>query len=249
MISANLSAQIEEKKTVKIKKVVQKDGETTTEVIEATGAEADKLLQEMRDKGTLENIDIEAPGEKKVRIVKKDMGEDLSKSMSSEQNLEVEKTVDDNGKITATYTLTEISNGKKKIIKWDGEGEPPSEMKPLLDAENHARKTNQDSEIEKCVVRKKKVFKSPNKAVLGVMTKDNGRGVSIIDVLDGSAAKIAGLKEGDTILKINEEYIFSMEGLLSSLSNYEPGQSVEVLYLRDKKEYKTRAILKALQSE
>jgi S1-C subfamily serine protease len=58
-------------------------------------------------------------------------------------------------------------------------------------------------------------------------------------VLPGSAAAKAGLKEGDIILKINDEKIDENNTLPNILQQYKPGDRVEILYNRDGKEYKT----------
>lgn len=84
-----------------------------------------------------------------------------------------------------------------------------------------------------------------NKATLGVMIEDTDQGVIISDIVDGSAAAKAGLRRGDTILKINNTYIFTSDGLLDALKPFNPKEKIKVRYIRDGKEKSTKAILGA----
>lgn len=84
-----------------------------------------------------------------------------------------------------------------------------------------------------------------NKATLGVMIEDTDQGVIISDIVDGSAAAKAGLRRGDTILKINNTYIFTSGGLLDALKPFNPKEKIKVRYIRDGKEKSTKAILGA----
>ncbi len=68
-------------------------------------------------------------------------------------------------------------------------------------------------------------------------------GVVITDIVDGSAAAKAGLRRGDTILKINDKYIFTSDGLLKALSPFNPGESIKVRYIRDGNEKSAKATL------
>ena len=84
-----------------------------------------------------------------------------------------------------------------------------------------------------------------NKATLGVMIEDTDQGVIISDIVDGSAAAKAGLRRGDTILKINNTYIFTSGGLLDALKPLKKKKKIKVRYIRDGKEKSTKAILGA----
>ena len=84
-----------------------------------------------------------------------------------------------------------------------------------------------------------------NKAVLGVEIDDTRYGVRIAEIISGSAAESSALRRGDVILKINDSYIFSADGLLEALHPFNPGEKVKVRYLRDGKEKSTSVVLKS----
>lgn len=84
-----------------------------------------------------------------------------------------------------------------------------------------------------------------NKAVLGVEIDDTRNGVRITEIIPGSAAGSSSLRRGDVILKINDSYIFSADGLLEALNPFNPGDKVKVRYLREGKEKSTQVVLKA----
>lgn len=92
-------------------------------------------------------------------------------------------------------------------------------------------------------------FESPdsktNRASLGVMIDDTDHGVVITDLVNGSAAEKSRLRRGDTILKINDTYIFTTAGLLEALKPYNPNEKVKIGYLRGGKEKSTKAVLNA----
>jgi serine protease Do len=78
-----------------------------------------------------------------------------------------------------------------------------------------------------------------NRAMLGVVTEEvDGGGVKVTDITDESAAKKAGIKEGDVITKINDTKIESPDQLSEVIRKQKPGDKVTVTLLRDKKEQK-----------
>lgn len=64
-------------------------------------------------------------------------------------------------------------------------------------------------------------------------------------VANGSPADKAGLKEDDIITKVNNEPVNQDNQLASRLSKYGVGDTVEITYIRDGKEQKTKATLEA----
>ena len=75
-----------------------------------------------------------------------------------------------------------------------------------------------------------------NKVSLGVMIENTDSGVVVTDIVPGSAAESAGLRRGDTILKINDKYIFTINGLLEALNPFNPDEKVKIKYIREGKE-------------
>lgn len=91
------------------------------------------------------------------------------------------------------------------------------------------------------------------RALLGVMIRDvtselakekgikQIKGVYIEGVNDGSAAKDAGVKEGDVVLKVNGTEVNSTSELQEAVAQYRPGDKINVVVLRGN-ETKTLAV-------
>ena len=71
---------------------------------------------------------------------------------------------------------------------------------------------------------------------LGVGCKETEEGLKVIEVVEGSAAKKARLREGDIIVKINGDVIDTREELTIAIATTSPGKSVIIDYLRGEKE-------------
>ena len=82
-----------------------------------------------------------------------------------------------------------------------------------------------------------------NRAMLGVVTEDAEGGVKVTEITDESAAKKAGIKEGDIITKIGDTKIEDPDQLSEAVRKHKPGEKVTVTLLRDKKEQKVTAEL------
>ncbi|HET9435171.1 MAG TPA: PDZ domain-containing protein [Chitinophagaceae bacterium] len=82
-----------------------------------------------------------------------------------------------------------------------------------------------------------------NRAMLGVVTEEAEGGVKVTEITDESAAKKAGIKEGDIITKIGETKIAEPDQLSAAIRKHKPGEKVTVTLLRDKKEQKITAEL------
>lgn len=68
-------------------------------------------------------------------------------------------------------------------------------------------------------------------------------------IVSGSPAEKAGLKEGDIVIKINDDKIQEGNSLISILSKYRVGDRVTITYLRDSKETQTTANLSEASSD
>jgi len=77
-----------------------------------------------------------------------------------------------------------------------------------------------------------------NRAMLGVVTEEVEGGVKVTELTDESAAKKAGIKEGDIITKIGETKIEDPDQLSETVRKHKPGDKVTITVLRDKKEQK-----------
>lgn len=86
------------------------------------------------------------------------------------------------------------------------------------------------------VVRDLKRYGVVQRAYLGVeidITKDDLGGVQVSNVVQGSGADQAGIKEGDIITHINKASISSFPELQEQVSQYDPGDKVNVDLIRD----------------
>jgi len=102
--------------------------------------------------------------------------------------------------------------------------------------------------IVKKVVADLKEFGTVQRALLGITIQDidqelakekkldNLDGVYVSSVRDNSAAKEAGIKEGDIVLSINGINLNSASALQEQVSRYRPGDNVKVMVKRDNKE-------------
>ena len=197
--------------------------------------------QEMR-------VVVEVDGDKDEKVVIKEIVEDIT----------VEKSMED-GKEVTKYKIVTEDNGEKKVMEWSGEGEMPAEMAEIMkevEVKTFKSKDGQmqvvveidddeDGEMHEAHVMKKKMKKkmkmkkkNHNKVQLGVMIEDDSQGVVVSDIIKDSAADKTGLKVGDTILKVNDTYIFNMDMLIKTLGKFDKGDKVKLTYLRDGKEKK-----------
>ena len=73
----------------------------------------------------------------------------------------------------------------------------------------------------------------------------NIQGVYVAEAFEGSAAKEAGLKEGDVITKVGNIKITKSAELQEQVSLFRPGDKVNITYLRDGKEKTAEVTLKS----
>lgn len=73
---------------------------------------------------------------------------------------------------------------------------------------------------------------------------NESQGVYIENVTEDGAAKDAGIKTGDVIIKIDNATINSWPELLEQVGRHRPGDEVKVAYMRDDKAYETNVTLK-----
>jgi Do/DeqQ family serine protease len=88
------------------------------------------------------------------------------------------------------------------------------------------------------------------RAYLGVMidvTKEDLGGVFISDIIEGGAAASSELKASDVITDINGFPVRSFPELQEQVSKYQPGDEVEVAFVRDGRARKTRLELRNAQ--
>jgi len=98
------------------------------------------------------------------------------------------------------------------------------------------------------------------RALLGVQIRDvdaefakerdiNVGGVYVVEVNDNSAAKEAGLKQGDIIVNIEGTPVNTTAELQELVARNSPGDKISVTYRRDGKQFTTDAVLRNLQGD
>lgn len=240
MLCSTITATAQEaakKRIVIIKKTKDEKGKVTTEEIEASGAEVDKLIEELKKDGTLDGIDIDIDEIKKSGSTTVQKRIEIKEEVS--EDMVVEKKIVD-GQETTSYTITSSDPGGKKVMVWNGDGEIPEEMAKKVKDQNMKQidlidgkemifiANDDDVEFELEVI-------NNNKVQLGVLV-DDSKGVFVDDVIADSPAHKAGLQKGDTILKVGDQYTFNLNMLIESLSGFDKGQKTKVTYIRDGKE-------------
>lgn len=87
------------------------------------------------------------------------------------------------------------------------------------------------------------------KAYLGVLVDSVPKGIEpqkgayVKRVEDRSPAEKAGFKEGDVIITVDKEKIFSPDDLIECIRNKKPGDRIEIGFIRDGKENKSTVTL------
>ena len=74
----------------------------------------------------------------------------------------------------------------------------------------------------------------------GALVEDGAR---VSQVSDGSAAKDAGLSDGDVITKVDDTLITGADSLVATIRSYRPGDEVTVTYTRDGDEHEVTLTL------
>jgi hypothetical protein len=76
---------------------------------------------------------------------------------------------------------------------------------------------------------------SPNGAFLGISAdaQGPGDGVHLREVIPGSAAERAGVRRGDVLVRVGGELVNGFEDVRRLLDSKKPGETVELVYLRD----------------
>lgn len=91
----------------------------------------------------------------------------------------------------------------------------------------------------------------PEHALLGVNTRsrEEGRGAEIIDVSADSAANTAGLRSGDVIIEVADQFIDGPDELATVIAEHQPGDRLSVVYERDGEAHSLTVTLGARPTE
>ena len=73
----------------------------------------------------------------------------------------------------------------------------------------------------------------------------SGEGVRIADLTSGSPAEKGGLQKGDVIIQLGQYKVTNLRDYSDALKKFNPGDSVELIFMRDGKKDKTNIVLMA----
>lgn len=172
-----------------------------------------------------------ASGEKKITITKRSIDADGSETTEiivkrgkAAEDFDVDKYVNENrgDKIQLDVQVEEGGGDDKKIIvrRSPGKGQ----------AFEYSDDFNFDHDAPSC---------DDKKAFLGVeedSDEDDNQPGLVVEVVRGSAADKAGLRDNDMILKLNDQKTDRWSDLTKFMSNAKPGDAVKIAYSRNGKE-------------
>jgi len=256
---SNLTAQdkVEEHKIIIIEKEVDENGKVTEKKIVKEGAEA---------KAYMEKMEIEGKTDQKVKMIKKQAYEVkvedengqvkvLKWDGEGEMPEEIKKVMEKEGlmgelaegKKTSKVRIKRKKGNEEELLDFDFEGdELPADVAKILEQEGIELEQiqNADGTIELKVVSKPQKEAPKKKAQLGVNIEAHDQGVKVSDVRPKSAAAAAGIQPGDIITKIDGEPMGEVPVLIGKISEYGPGDTVAVSFLRNGEELIKKVTLK-----
>lgn len=78
---------------------------------------------------------------------------------------------------------------------------------------------------------------------------DQREGILVAQVMADSPAEKAGLKQGDVILKLNGKKVDKVANFRNKIAMTRPGETVELLVLRDSKKREVKAVIGAMEAD
>lgn len=196
-------------------KKVDDNGKTVTETWIAEGDNPQAILKEMAiNPEIIQQVDIESiitsPDQERLFLIKS-----AGDNVFIEGKLDSDVDMDEKKVIIITNDIeTDGHQTIEKSVTWNGDKNP-----------HHAYVIKRGSQ------------NNSNCAALGVYSNNHSDeyGATINSIIEGSGAQKAGLQQGDVIKKVDEFDISDFESLFFALSNFLPGDKVNVDYMRDGK--------------
>ncbi len=179
--------------------------------------------------------------EKKITITKRSVDQDGSetteiivKKGKSAENFDIDKYIEENrNDNTRVEVRVESGNEDERTVivkRMPGADDE--------DGENYNYNYDENEEVA--------VSRSSKKAFLGVeedSDEKSGEPGLVVDVVRGSAADKAGLRDNDKILKINDQKTDRWSDLTKFMNLVKPGDKVKITYSRNGKEATTEAVI------
>jgi len=144
-----------------------------------------------------------------------------------------------NGKPLNEFIDSQVTIRKRKMMMRDGD------RMMGFDFDNGNFQKQFDEEQKRWEKQQKnwQKHKEVIKPFLGVTTEKTDKGVSVVEVVAGSAADKAGLKEGDIITKINDKTVDNPDMLADIVKEQKPQDEVKISYIRNNKNKTIKAVL------
>ncbi len=226
----------------KVVKIITKSSSSKTISSDNKGDKSVEITSEIKDGKNVEKYKIVKKQDDGEKVIEWDGEGEMPTELEKElNNININRNFDgENMEITIDTDIEKSSDDRQKNVIRDGEMRRKKNRMMWIDRDDRSyfpeRTRNFDFKSEK---------PNTNKVSLGVMIDDTDNGVIISDIVNGSAAAAAGLHRGDIILKINNKYVFTSNGLLETLNPYNPNDKVKIRYIREGKEKSTNAVLKS----
>ncbi len=118
----------------------------------------------------------------------------------------------------------------------EGENEEEVPVKPGIEHQKEAQETEENGATHGGDDRGAEARRPTRPKVrLGIVpdyTAGDEPGLTVSTVVDGGAAKAAGIQDGDRIIRIGEQKIKDMYGYMDALRDHKPGDTLEVVVVR-----------------
>jgi hypothetical protein len=121
--------------------------------------------------------------------------------------------------------LVKVASVAKEVIEYLGNREGP--LTPVITGEEKAESPS----------------KKERKVSLGIIPDFafTGDGCRLSGVMPGSPVEKSGLKEGDIVIKINDNSVHNLKDLSNILKSLKPGNKVSIIFMRDGNEMKVES--------
>ncbi len=180
------------------------------------------------------------PAEKREEVTvtitdtKGEKGDKGEKGEKGSKNEERTVIVIDNGKVTINGKPAEEYKKTLRVMI-DGRGGT------IIDTDRSSTRTSVS--LEKARPRMEVVSGGSPRAYLGVSTENDSKGARITEVIEGTAAEKAGLKEGDIITSVGGKNVSGPESLAEVVRSFKPDETVDIAFVREGKDKKLKATL------
>jgi S1-C subfamily serine protease len=191
----------------------------------------------------------DAAGVEKGDIIVEIEGKSIS---SADQAIEAVKAYAPGDKVK----LVVMREGKREVLT-AALGSRRAANKEVMEKENEGNSNDEEyynvriPRVERII----KEFRSERGGYLGVRVQDisadlgsyfgvgEGEGVLVVDVTDGSPAEMAGIRDGDVIMKVGADKVTDSAQLVEAVREYKPGDKIDLTLKRNRETKRVEAEL------